>query len=151
MTIYLDIVLFENILLNYIIILSTAIISKEKINFIRIILSSILGGIFAILSYIERMPTFIEIVTKITISIIMMNIAFRKLKIKNKFGQTKSYSRPKPPFGLTQNLPPIKSYATQKNWSDEYNSEKEGSFTNRESNKALEKKPQKFISPFDFS
>lgn len=82
MTIYLDIVLFENILLNYIIILSTAIISKEKINFIRIILSSILGGIFAILSYIERMPTFIEIVTKITISIIMMNIAFRKLKIK---------------------------------------------------------------------
>lgn len=82
MTIYLDIVLLENILLNYIIILSTAIISKEKINFIRIILSSIIGGLLAIVSYIVEISFFYSIVMKITISVIMMGIAFSKNKIK---------------------------------------------------------------------
>lgn len=41
MTIYLDIVLFENIILNYIILLSTAIISKAKISTLRIFSSSL--------------------------------------------------------------------------------------------------------------
>lgn len=85
MTIYLDIVLFENILLNYIIILSTAIISKEKINFIRIILSSIIGGIFSIVTYITEVTVSAEILMKIVISVIMMRIAFNNLKIKRLF------------------------------------------------------------------
>ena len=80
MTIYLDIVLIENILLNYIIILSTAIISKEKINFIRIVTSSIVGGIFCILNYIFQIPMYLETILKIMISIIMMKIAFNKNK-----------------------------------------------------------------------
>ena len=80
MTIYLDIVLIENILLNYIIILSTAIISKEKINFIRIVISSIVGGIFCILNYIFQIPMYLETILKIIISIIMMKIAFNKNK-----------------------------------------------------------------------
>ena len=80
MTIYLDIVLIENILLNYIIILSTAIISKEKVNFIRIVTSSIVGGIFCILNYIFQIPMYLETILKIMISIIMMKIAFNKNK-----------------------------------------------------------------------
>ncbi|MBR3614000.1 MAG: sigma-E processing peptidase SpoIIGA [Clostridia bacterium] len=82
MTIYLDIVFLENILLNYIIILSTAIISKEKINFIRIVASSILGGVFSIVSYITDISIFSSITIKIIISIIMIRIAFSKNKIK---------------------------------------------------------------------
>lgn len=84
MTIYLDIVLLENILLNYIIILSTAIISKEKIKFLKIILSSIVGGIFAIITYITNLPIIWGVTIKIMISIIMMKIAFEERKI-NKF------------------------------------------------------------------
>ena len=82
MTIYLDIVLLENILLNYIIILSTAIISKERINFVRIILSSMVGGIFSIITYTTEVPVSLGILIKIVISIIMMKIAFKSLKIK---------------------------------------------------------------------
>lgn len=82
MTIYLDIVLLENILLNYIIILSTAIISKEKINFIRIILSSIIGGVFAIITYVAELLILEGMLVKIIISIIMVKIAFKGLKIK---------------------------------------------------------------------
>ncbi len=77
MTIYLDIVLIENILLNYIIILSTAIISKEKINIIKITASSIVGGIFAIITYIINFENINGILIKIIISLLMMKIAFK--------------------------------------------------------------------------
>ena len=82
MTIYLDIVLFENIILNYIIILSTAIISKSQIKFIRIMLSSTIGGIFAILNYMVNINLVSSIFLKVIISILMMLIAFKDYKIK---------------------------------------------------------------------
>lgn len=78
MTIYLDIVLFENIFLNFIIILSTAIIGKTKINFIRNFFASLLGSIFAIFNYIVNINWFYGIVLKVIISIFMMKIAFPK-------------------------------------------------------------------------
>ena len=77
MTIYLDIVLIENILLNYVIILSTAIISKEKINIIKITISSVVGGIFAIITYIIDLKNIGGIFLKIVISFFMMKIAFK--------------------------------------------------------------------------
>lgn len=43
MTIYLDVILFENICMNYIILFATGLILKAKISQVRIVLSSILG------------------------------------------------------------------------------------------------------------
>ena len=82
MTIYLDIVFFENFILNYIIILSTAIISKSKIKLTSIMLSSTIGGIFSILNYLMNMNSLENMVLKIIISILMMLIAFNDYKIK---------------------------------------------------------------------
>ena len=53
MTIYLDIVLIENLCMNYIILFATGFIMKIKLHHIRLILSALLGGIYAILSYME--------------------------------------------------------------------------------------------------
>lgn len=82
MTIYLDVVLFENLILNYIILLSTAIISKSRISTLKILLSSFIGGIFSILNYIVNINNILEIIFKIAISIIMILIAFQDYKIK---------------------------------------------------------------------
>lgn len=82
MAIYLDIVLFENIILNYIILLSTAIISKAQISTLKIFLSSLIGGIFSILNYIVNIGSILEIIFKITISILMVLIAFQDYKFK---------------------------------------------------------------------
>lgn len=82
MTIYLDIVFFENFILNYIIILSTAIISKSKMKLTSIMLSSTIGGIFSILNYLMNMNSLENMVLKIIISILMMLIAFNEYKIK---------------------------------------------------------------------
>lgn len=82
MTIYLDIVLFENIILNYIILLSTAIISKAKISTLKIFMSSLIGGIFSILNYIVNIDNICGVILKIGISIIMILIAFQDYKLK---------------------------------------------------------------------
>lgn len=82
MTVYLDVVFLENIVLNYIIILSTAIISKSKINTKRIICSSAIGGIFSILNYIINFNFISSIFLKIILSILMMQIAFNIKSMK---------------------------------------------------------------------
>ena len=82
MTIYLDIVLFENIFLNFIILLSTAIISKSQIKIIRIFISSFIGGLFAILNYIININRLFTIILKVMISIVMIKIAFNKSNFK---------------------------------------------------------------------
>lgn len=82
MTIYVDIVLFENVILNYIILLSTAIISKAKISTFRILLSSLIGGIFSILTYIVNFNNIAEILLKVIVSIILILIAFQDYKLK---------------------------------------------------------------------
>lgn len=82
MTIYLDIVLLENIILNYIIILSTAIISKSKINTIKMLLSSCFGSIYAILNYMIEINIGLSIIIKVLISICMITTAFKEYRIK---------------------------------------------------------------------
>ncbi len=82
MTIYLDVVFFENVILNFIIILSTSILSKTVTNTKRIMISSIIGGIYAILNYIVNLNSFFNIVIKIIISFIMIMIAFGKYSVK---------------------------------------------------------------------
>lgn len=82
MTIYLDIVLFENIFLNSIIILSTAIIGKAQIKFVRILLASIIGSLFAICNYTININWLLGIILKIIISIVMMKISFNKCNFR---------------------------------------------------------------------
>lgn len=82
MTVYLDIVLIENILMNYIILFATGFIQKVQIHQIRIILSSILGGVYAIISYLNIIPIYSSFFMKILLSIIMVYIAFNPKNYK---------------------------------------------------------------------
>ena len=58
MTIYLDIVFIENILMNYIILFATGFIQKIQMKQIRLIISSTLGGIYAIVTYLNIIPIY---------------------------------------------------------------------------------------------
>ena len=82
MTIYLDIVLLENICMNYIILYATGIIYKAGIKSIRLIVSSLIGGVYAIVSYIDILGIYSNIVLKIILSIAMVYIAFSAKTIK---------------------------------------------------------------------
>ena len=85
MTIYLDIVLVENIIMNYIILFSTGLICKEKIKQMRIVISSIIGSIYSVAYYITEITLYVTIIAKILLSIVMVYIAFGSKNFKKTF------------------------------------------------------------------
>lgn len=87
MKIYLDVVLIENFIMNYIIIFSTAIISKSKMHYFRISLASLLAGFYSILTYIWELGNVVSFCVKFLISIMIILIAFDGRKPKILFKQ----------------------------------------------------------------
>lgn len=82
MTIYIDVIIIENIVMNYIILYATALISKCKIRNIRILFSSLIGAMYAILQYIYNIQIYYNIIGKIFLSAVMVYIAFKPNDIK---------------------------------------------------------------------
>ena len=82
MTIYLDIVLLENLCMNYIILFATGFIMKMKLHHIRLGISALVGGIYAILAYMQIFPIYSNMIVKIILSVSMIYIAFSPKGIK---------------------------------------------------------------------
>lgn len=82
MIVYIDIVLIENIFMNYIILFATATINKVELRLIRIFLASLLGGIYAVVSYISDLETYKTLTLKLLLSLAMVYIALKPESIK---------------------------------------------------------------------
>ena len=82
MTIYIDIVLVENIIMNFIILFATAIILKIKIKYIRIFVASLLGAVYSVIAYMGILKLYSNIIMKILLSILIVYIAFNPQSIK---------------------------------------------------------------------
>ena len=82
MTIYIDVVLIENLLMNYIILFATAIILKIQIKQIRLITGSLIGAIYTIISYISGLKIYSNFFLKLILSIIIIYISFNPKNLK---------------------------------------------------------------------
>lgn len=84
MTVYLDIIFCENILMNYIILLATLVIIKikNKRQKIRLIISSIIGSAYAIIVYLNILQIYSNIIAKAVLSVVMVYVAFNPSNIK---------------------------------------------------------------------
>ena len=82
MTIYIDIVLIENLIMNYIILFTTAVVLKIKVNHIRLILASLLGAGYSIIAYMGIIKVYSSIIFKIILSVLIIYIAFNPQNIK---------------------------------------------------------------------
>lgn len=82
MTIYLDVVLIENLCMNYIILFATGYLLKKKINHIRLMISGLIGGIYSILAYIQVLEIYSNFIFKILLSIVMVYIAYNAKTLK---------------------------------------------------------------------
>lgn len=82
MTIYIDIVLIENLIMNYIILFTTAVVLKIKVNHIRLILASLLGAGYSIIAYMGIIQVYSSIILKIILSVLIIYIAFNPQNIK---------------------------------------------------------------------
>ena len=82
MTIYLDVVLLENLCMNYIILFATGYIMKLKQKQWRLVLSSLLGSIYAVVSYLEILPLYSSFAVKMLLSVGMVYLAYKANGIK---------------------------------------------------------------------
>ena len=87
MTIYIDIIIVENLIMNYIILYATGIISKDKISYTRIFFASLIGAIYAVTEYILKLNIYSNILIKIILSIIIVYVAFYPQNVKKMYKQ----------------------------------------------------------------
>ena len=82
MTLYIDIILIENLIMNYIILYATSVIAKTAINRVRIIISSFIGAIYAIIEYVLIDSIYSNFILKLLLSVIIVYIAFKPQDLK---------------------------------------------------------------------
>ncbi len=85
MTFYIDIIFIENMIMNYIILFATGLIIKNNIKHIKLILSSLIGTVYVIMSYISGLEIYANKIIKFLLSIVMIYIAFKPTNIKKMF------------------------------------------------------------------
>ena len=83
MTIYLDIIFLENLFMNFIILYACEIITKSEIKIIRTMISSILGSIYAVITYTSILEIYSNVIIKIILSFSMVYIAFNPKNLKS--------------------------------------------------------------------
>ena len=76
MTIYIDIIIVENLIMNYIILYATGLISKSKKSYLRMYLARLIGAIYATLEYVLKVNIYSNIILKTILSIIIVYVAF---------------------------------------------------------------------------
>ena len=82
MTIYIDIVLLENLIMNYIILSTTGIVMKIKMKQTRIIIAALLGAIYTIIGYTRILGVHTNVILKIILAIVIIQIAYNPQNIK---------------------------------------------------------------------
>ena len=85
MTIYIDVLFLENFILNSIILYATAIISKTKIQHLRIFCASSLGAVYVIIYYVFKIKMYTNIIAKLFLAVCMIYIVFKPKQAKDLF------------------------------------------------------------------
>ena len=85
MTIYLDLIFLENIVINYIILYVTGLISKSKIKQKNILLGASIGAIYSIIYYLLKLKVYSIFIIKIILSIVIIYIVFKSNNFKDLF------------------------------------------------------------------
>lgn len=83
MTIYLDVIFLENIVINYIILYVTGIISKTQINQKRLIAGALIGAFYSIIYYVLNLKIYSSFIIKIILSIVIIYVAFNSNSFKD--------------------------------------------------------------------
>ena len=87
LTIYIDIIFLENLFMNYIILFATGIIVKAPLKIVKTLLSSIIGSVYAVVSYMSILEINSNFLLKIILSIVMVYVAFNGKTARTFFKQ----------------------------------------------------------------
>ena len=81
MTIYLDVILFENILMNLLIIYTSNYLNRSRVNIFRMFISSIIGAVYYIAILLPQTSFLNFYIYKIVLSVVMTLIGFEYKEI----------------------------------------------------------------------
>lgn len=82
MTIYIDVIIAENLIMNYIILYATSLISKSKTSWLKMFIASLLGTLYVVIAYISKLNMYSNILLKTILSVIIVFIAYYPQNIK---------------------------------------------------------------------
>lgn len=82
MVVYVDIILIENLIMNYAILYTTFFIKKIKVSKIRILISAIIGAIYTIIIFVPKIGKFNNIISKILLSCAMIRVIHKERRLK---------------------------------------------------------------------
>lgn len=82
MTVYLDVVFLENVLMNYIIIFATGVVLKDECKKWRIFAGSLVGAVYTIVMYLNIIPIYSNFFMKLLLSIVIVYVAFKPRSVK---------------------------------------------------------------------
>lgn len=85
MTLYIDVLFIENLIMNYILIYMTSFFGKIKVKHMRLFISSVIGAIYAVLSCISNWGVYQLTISKLILSAVMVLIAFSPKKVLDFF------------------------------------------------------------------
>lgn len=83
MTVYLDVIFLENIVINYIILYVTGLISKSKIKQNKLLLGALIGAIYSIIYYLLKLKIYSSFIIKIILSIVIIYVSFKSNNYKD--------------------------------------------------------------------
>lgn len=81
MTVYIDVVIIENFIINYFLILITTQIISIRVKIINIFLASLLGSIYTLFIFLPKYSFFTSIIGKSLVVVVMMIVALKGKKI----------------------------------------------------------------------
>lgn len=79
--IYLDILILENIVVNYMILAVTARFSRIKTSSLRMFLGALIGALYLVFVFLPDMKFYQSVLAKIILSIFIIAIAFKSVKL----------------------------------------------------------------------
>ena len=82
MTVYLDVVFLENVLMNYIIVFATGVVLKNECKKWRIFLASLIGAVYTVVMYLNIIPIYSNFFMKLILSVAIIFIAFKPRSLK---------------------------------------------------------------------
>lgn len=91
MYVYAEYLLIENIIINCIILYATRKITKTKTNIVRLFIASLIGSIYTLVAFFPSLQFLGKITIKLSISILMIIIAFNPEKINQFLKQISAF------------------------------------------------------------
>lgn len=85
MTLYIDVLFIENLIMNYILIYMTSFFGKIKVKYMRLFISSVIGAVYAVLSCLSSLGVYQLTISKLILSVVMVIVAFVPKKVLDFF------------------------------------------------------------------